>query len=167
MLIGGTTQLDHTRILLGIWTAADQEVAAATAAGYVIPVELRRIGRHAQNQLKRARHRWAAHLPDHEQQMSPAEEHRLADFQRNALDLITDMRVRRTADMRRTATAEIRALEELAHGRLLSLRVGGRGPAPARFRDEPAGRDRPPAQRTRRDHPCHRGSAGHRANHHH
>lgn len=118
---GGASHLDRVRVLLGIWTAAGEEVSEATAAGYVLPAELRTLAAQAQSRLKRAKIGRNGELPDAAVFVSPSDEQELADFHTYASSLLGQMRTRRVADVLATAGAEAAALDDTAAGHLIRL----------------------------------------------
>lgn len=117
----GATQMDEAQVLLGIASAADDEVRDAGAAGYTIPKDLKELGPEARKRFDASKGEWKRKAPSTTQQITPIDEMGLVDFSKYATETINGLRERRLADMQRAYDRERDALLEKADEQMREL----------------------------------------------
>ena len=120
---GGATQLDQAQILIGIVSAAGDEIKAAGEAGYAIPMPLAVLPSEAQAQLDAALAGWDRRSPSQTKRTTPTDEIDLIDFSDHALKTINGVRRRRVADMARARRREADLIASAAERQLIQLQA--------------------------------------------
>jgi hypothetical protein len=118
---GGANQIDVGQTLLGILSAADDELAAAKEAGYQIPKDLAELPSEAQAQFDASKKGWQGGGPSSKKLVTPTEEMDLLEFIDHARETINHMAARRAADIARAREREADALRETADKQLVEL----------------------------------------------
>lgn len=120
---GGASQLDVGQVLLSIQSAADDELEAATKAGYRIPKDLAELPSEAQAQFDAAKQNWKAGAPSSSRLVTPTEEMDLIEFIDHAVATINSMTSKRAADIARARDKEADALRATADKQLVELQA--------------------------------------------
>ena len=118
---GGANQIDVGQTLLGILSAADDELAAAKEGGYQIPKDLAELPSEAQAQFDASKKGWQGGGPSSKKLATPTEEMDLLEFINHARETINHMAARRAADIARAREREADALRETADKQLVEL----------------------------------------------
>ena len=118
---GGANQIDVGQTLLGILSAADDELAAAKEGGYQIPKDLAELPSEAQAQFDASKKGWQGGGPSSKKLATPTEEMDLLEFIDHARETINHMAARRAADIARAREREADALRETADKQLVEL----------------------------------------------
>jgi hypothetical protein len=119
----GATQYDEAYILLSILASADDELRAATKAGYQIPKALAELPSEAEAQHKASSAGYANRSPNDQKLITPQDEEDLAIFIRHAVETINSMAGRRIADIARARRREADALWEAGNQQMAELRA--------------------------------------------
>jgi len=118
---GGANQIDVGQTLLGILSAADDELAAAKEGGYQIPKDLAELPSEARAQFDASKKGWQGGGPSSKKLATPTEEMDLLEFIDHARETINHMAARRAADIARAREREADALRETADKQLVEL----------------------------------------------